>query len=176
MPALGGMFFSAAYLMVNHDKSEFTIAAVNENPSTPQWVGIDTANNCESSLLQDTPDDTKPSSPEPSSSARLSSGAIVGIVIGAIAVMAAIAGVFFLIWRRKRRTGLATPKTISAELSGEPTPEKSRYSVSEMHAHHVAEFSADQRDYARELDGTSKPAEVHGWGAGREEITGQRRW
>jgi hypothetical protein len=167
MPALGGMFFSAAYLMVNHDKNEFTIAAVNENPANPQWVGIDTANNCESSLLQETTDYTQPSSPEPSSSAGLSGGAIAGIVIGTIVGIAVIAGIIFLIWRRKKRTALATPKATLAELNGVPTTEKSRYNVSEMHAHHVAEFSADQRGYARELDGTSKPAEVHGWEAGR---------
>jgi hypothetical protein len=46
VPRIGGMFLSSAYLMVNHDKGEFTIAPVRSEPATPALMGIDTANNC----------------------------------------------------------------------------------------------------------------------------------
>ena len=105
MPHLGGMFFSAAYLIVNHDRNEFTIAPAHQKPATQKLVAVDTASNC---VAEDAkPNATSvipPTSSNSSESRSLAGGAIAGIVVGVIAGLCIVAIVAFLAWRRRRRS------------------------------------------------------------------------
>ena len=105
MPRLGGMFFNPAYLMVNHDKNEFSIAPAQTPPAQLDIVGIDTARDCVA-LLNGTVLLSTSSTPEQDVSTpdsdRLTSGTITGISIGAVAGIVFIILVSFLFWRRRR--------------------------------------------------------------------------
>jgi hypothetical protein len=162
MPRLGGMFFSAAYLMVNHDRNEFSIAAAKETPDVQHLMGIDSANSCVAAVgggATTTSDAPKTSPDTPASSDGISGRAIAGIVVGVVAGIAIIASIAFLIWRHRR------PVSRTAELEathgGLLVAEKHGYSTSEMYAgQDIAEFGGHAREYAVELDGSSRPAEV----------------
>jgi hypothetical protein len=163
MPRLGGMFFSAAYLMVNHDRNEFAISAASET-SSQALMGIDTANSCAAAITSPggtTNQDPGSSGSNDKGSAGLATGAIVGIVVGVVAVIAALAGFAFLVWKRKRPVSKTTE--LEATDSGNLVFEKFGYTSSEMDASQKpVEFSGHARDYAVELDGRGRPAEVPG--------------
>jgi hypothetical protein len=177
MSALGGMFFSSAYLMVNHDEDEFTIAAVKKDSKEQKWIGIDTSKNCEGVVESG----SKSVFQNSSSNVGLSGGVIAGIVVGSIAGVTILAGVILLLWRRKRRTArLMTPITPGAEhgatRDGFQELKKFGPTVSELYAHHQArEFAGHERDYALELDSSTRPTEVHGWEAGRDGMINELR-
>lgn len=105
MPRLGGMFFNPAYLMVNHDKNEFSIAPAQTPPAQPDIVGIDTAHDCvawlNGTVLLSTSSTPEQSVSTPDSD-QLTSGLIAGISIGAVAGIVFIILVSFLFWRRRR--------------------------------------------------------------------------
>jgi hypothetical protein len=180
MPRIGGMFFSSAYLMVNHDKDEFTISGVQEKPAEQKLVGIDTANNSVASVSGVAPDVPESSTPPSSSSLKgLSGGAIAGIVIGILAVLAITTAIALLAWRQKRASaaapyipGLAASFGSSTVVgtSRAPIVEKYGYSVSELYAGQGPAVSD-----VVELDGRSRPMEVRGHGAEREYLMGGRR-
>lgn len=173
MPRIGGLFFSAAYLMVNHDKNTFTIAEALPTPVKQRLVGIDTANDCiaAANVVGADPASSSPSTPTASSgsgssdnftpsSGGLSGGAIAGIAVGVVGGLGVLAGAAFLLWRRRRR---------SSSLSGSANPlnpnnplEKYGYNTSEMSGVNPAMELAhqDERQYAVELDGSNRPAEA----------------
>lgn len=172
MARLGGMFFSSAYLAVNHDKSEFTIASVRNEATEETLVGVDTANDCAAYLNGTIPGKTvqssSPRDPEDSadSASALSTGAIVGIAVGVLAVVVFLAVVAFLLWRRRnRRSGVMSQHTALAEA-----PANSQYIFEkkgqEIHEapdqRAVLKMSDDDRDYAVELDGNAQPSELPG--------------
>jgi hypothetical protein len=179
MPRLGGMFFSSAYLMVNHDKNVFTIAPIQEKSGPQKLMGVDSANGCIALVEEraDTASGAPDSSPSPSAES-ISSGAIAGIVIGVLAVLAIIVGVVFLLRRRKNVT-MTRPfvSELPGSQEGVPVAEKYGYSTSEMYAGSApGELSAHTSMFAVELDGRSKAAEVSGQGFEREGlVNGQRR-
>ncbi|KAF3000783.1 hypothetical protein E8E13_005448 [Curvularia kusanoi] len=171
MARLGGMFFSSAYLMVNHDKGEFTIASARNDATKELLVGVDTDNNCFAYLNGTVPGNAIPS-PSPSdpqdsqdSASPLSTGAIVGIAVGVGAAVIVLAVVAFLLWRRRKsRRDVPTPQ--HTVLAAEPG--KDRY-IFERRGSEVLEapaqggvmkMSDDERDYAVELDGNSQPSEL----------------
>jgi hypothetical protein len=152
VPRIGGMFFSNAYLMVNHDKGEFTIAPVQSKSATPSLMGIDTTNKCAGVVT--------PSSDNAIASKALSSGAIAGIVLGTVAALAILASAVFLVWRRKQVSG--KHPTIDADtqpVHTTPLPnEIYGYGISELYAGKgVSELSGSTTDYAVELDTTGRP-------------------
>ncbi|KAJ8124325.1 hypothetical protein O1611_g9317 [Lasiodiplodia mahajangana] len=102
---LGRMFLSSAYVMVNQDSGQFTIWQANPT-SFEDLVGVDSTGKeittfCTNST---TPGTTAPGQTAVSSQnttpTKLSSGAIAGIVVGAVAALAIVIGVLF--WRRRR--------------------------------------------------------------------------
>ncbi|KAI0454096.1 aspartic peptidase domain-containing protein [Xylaria acuta] len=103
---LGRMFLSSAYVMANQDSGKFTIWAAN--PTTVEsLVGVDGSGKdvttfCSNSTAPESTA-TTPTAPGPSGNAnspKLSSGAIAGIVVGAVAAVAIVTGA--LLWRRRR--------------------------------------------------------------------------
>ncbi|KAF3051824.1 hypothetical protein E8E11_005667 [Didymella keratinophila] len=110
MPRLGSMFFSSAYLMVNHDRDEFTITAADRSSVEPAIVGIDTEGDC-SAFLNGTrvletlsgPRDNAsiPNSSERSSDTKLTTGAIAGIIVG-VSMGLLLVAVNFCFWRRRK--------------------------------------------------------------------------
>jgi hypothetical protein len=151
MARLGGMFFSSAYLAVNHDKSEFTIASVRSEAPEKILVGVDTANNCVTYL-------------NGGSASALSTGAIVGITVGASAVIVFLVVVAFLLWRRRsKRNGVMPQHTALAEAPANSPYifEKQGEQIHEAPDQRaVLKMSNNERDYAVELDGNSQPSEL----------------
>ncbi|KAH8722658.1 aspartic peptidase domain-containing protein [Phaeosphaeriaceae sp. PMI808] len=166
MPRIGGLFFSSAYLMVNHDKKEFTLTEAQPNPAPANIVAFDTKNNCVAPLGGNTTskspnapnDESSPGADNTSPSSGLAGGIIAGIVVGVVGGIALIASFAFIIWRRK---GTAYQKTRS-ELTGD-----SRIPI-EKHGYDVAEMYVEGNELgsgthiAHELDGSGKPQEMQG--------------
>ncbi|MCJ1382544.1 hypothetical protein MMC17_005657 [Xylographa soralifera] len=143
-PILGQTFLTAAYLSVNYDSNEFTIANVNVT-ETSNIVAIVPSGTC-------IPQPTISTSPSGSNttitatSTSLAPGAIAGIVIG-IVVILAILGIGLFFFLRRRRTQhqpayLAEPK---ATTNPQAYPADSKYKG------YAGELPAD--DYRRELSG-----------------------
>lgn len=185
MPRLGGIFLSSAYLMVNHDKDEFTISGIQEQPAAQKLVGIDSASNCiapvdgGSTALPTTP--TSSSSPEDSSNS-LPGGAVAGIVVGIIALLTVFAGLAFFLRRRRMVPAPAKNATeLEATADGVPIIEKHGSSVAEMYAGqgfvntyplelHVQGYT---NTYPMELQAQSRPVEAEG--VEREYLMGEPR-
>ncbi|MCJ1438326.1 hypothetical protein MMC27_007714 [Xylographa pallens] len=142
-PILGQPFLTAAYLSVNYDSNEFTIANVNVT-ETSNVVAIDSSGTCI----------PQPSvSPSPSgsnttitaTSTSLAPGAIAGIVIGTVAILAILGiGLLFFLRRRKAKhqpAYLADPKRNPQEYPADP---KYRVYGGELPAdHYRGELSGD---------------------------------
>ena len=101
---LGRTFLQEAYLIVDYERKNFTIAqALQASDAEPDLVPI----------LSLTADSADPSQPTPSGAifqtpAGFPTGAIAGIVVAAVVIIAAILG--FFCWRRKKRSrGAHTP-------------------------------------------------------------------
>ncbi|KAI0536934.1 aspartic peptidase domain-containing protein [Xylaria digitata] len=123
---LGRIFLSSAYVMLNQDNGEFTIWAANPTKSE-SLVGVDSKGNYITTFCVDSTNSMTPT-PTPlvtkSGSTKLSSGAIAGIVVGAVAALAIITGALF--WRRRRNKanaiGQATPQIASQGVAESPYP------------------------------------------------------
>ncbi|KAF2023190.1 hypothetical protein EK21DRAFT_81443 [Setomelanomma holmii] len=161
MPRIGGMFFSEAVLTVNHDKNEFTISPANDTPIGQKLMGIDSANGCIAAV--DGGATTAPEAPKtsdtPRKPARLSGGAIAGIVVGVVSALLIIAGVAYKLWEKKE------PTSRTAELNNAQSralvSEKYGFNTSEMYAgQRLAEVASHERDYVVELDGSERPLEA----------------
>ena len=94
---IGRTFFQEAYISVNYESQRFNISQRTwEQNSTPHLIAIPpyTGN-----------DRSYPGASDPDTSSGLSGGAIAGIVVGAVAVLALVAGL--LIWQFRRRSAAA---------------------------------------------------------------------
>lgn len=170
-PRLGGLFFSAAYLMVNHDKQEFTIAQAAEQPAQPKIVGIDSANTCTAPIDGGTKDNSKgPGDSSTPPDRGLTKGGIAGIVCSVIAALIIAIGAFLI--RRRRKTA-ATKGAMDPEVPPGYAPVDTKYahevqSATPMHPipQGVAEVDGGgYRDHYQapiELDATVRPAEIGG--------------
>lgn len=95
---LGRVLLQEAYLVVDYERSNFTIGQTNHT-SQQRIVSI--------------------SSPQPSGKADLGSGAIAGIVVGVIALLAILATLAWFLWRQKaRRTKSAVHELAAKERAG----------------------------------------------------------
>jgi hypothetical protein len=166
MARLGGMFFSSAYLAVNHDKSEFTIASLRDEATEETLVGVDTANDCAAYLNGTVPGKTvqssSPRDPEDAgnSASALSTGAIVGIAVGALAVVVVLAVVAFLLWRRRSRRNTALTEAPANSQYIFETKGQEIHEAPDQRA--VLKMCDDERDYAVELDGNAQLLELPG--------------
>ncbi len=106
MPILGRAFLTSAYLVSDNDRSQFTL--YSGNPTTSEDLVAIQPVGCTEQQLD---------SPTPSSGSNVTSsggnalpskrgppkGAIVGIVVGVVALFALITLASLLVWRRKAR-------------------------------------------------------------------------
>lgn len=151
MARLGGMFFSSAYLMVNHDKSEFSIDSVRATNKQASLEGIDTSNNCEASVNGDISTASSSSANSSSSSSSkprsLTSSAVAGVVLGTIVGVGLALGTAVVIRRRTRAAGhLRTVTQESAVDVFEVAEDTSKF-----------ELCANWRLHIAELDGRLRP-------------------
>lgn len=189
-PRIGGMFFSSAYLQVNHDKNQFQITRARTSPAAQQIIAYDTENDCiepvkVAAVSSGTPSGTPSSTSKPNSGSGnssesasddsgLSGGAIAGIVVGVVAGVALVAVAAFLLWRHKRSANDAS-YTVPSEMEGfgDGPAEKYRHSMAEAYGDHANEMyqndnpaayeiHQDNSHFAHELDGSSRPTEVQG--------------
>lgn len=167
MPRLGGMFFNPAYLMVNHDKNEFSIASAQTPPAQPDIVGIDTAHDCVAWLngtvllsTSPTPGQNVSTPDSDKLSSKLSSGTIASISVGVVAGIILIIVAAYLFWRRRRGNTAEVLEPGSANKA--VVAEKDVAEVFEAGAGaHVHEAGFDIRQSAAELDGRTRPTELY---------------
>jgi hypothetical protein len=162
LPMLGRLFLSSAYLMVNQEAGRFSVWQANTAPTDSKIVAVDKENNEISDFCANSTDPTllPSSSTAPSAQSstqnkhsKFSGGAIGGIVAGAVASLAILGAIGFLLLRR-RRSGNATPH-VSREV--------------DMHMANVKELACD--DYGVNYE---EPQELPGCRNQVTELPGYR--
>jgi len=115
---LGRTFLQEAYIIVDHERHNFTIAQANFSANMPDSQIV--------SILSPAYDTQKNNTIEPieQPSPALSSGAIAGIVIGAVlAVTLVLVALFFYLRKRKSKTHSPVPST---DTDTHPTENKTQ--------------------------------------------------
>ncbi|QSZ37859.1 hypothetical protein DSL72_008959 [Monilinia vaccinii-corymbosi] len=112
---LGRYFLTAAYLMVNHDQSTFTLWQANPSVATDlvPTISRDTAESCANVTTSGTVvvngTTTEPGASSPTTKATantstgLSPGVLAGISIGIASIVCLLAGICWYIFQRKKR-------------------------------------------------------------------------
>lgn len=168
-------FFQAAYLHVNYDTGKFTLWQA-ANPSGPgKFVGIGGSTiGCpnDTSTTNTTPSNTNSTgngnaNQDPhDSDSSLSGGAIAGIVAGAIAIILAVAGLAFVLYRRKKSRRTSGPPSETATPLYSVQPEKQGVSGAGIPAYYSGNFkpeldsttTASQRPYYMGAEAYEVPA------------------
>lgn len=142
----GRDFMNYVYLMVNHDSGTFTIWPAFEDATTEDLRAVDENNQpiqtCTGTSADSSSTPTGPSSnptgasSSPASSSKISTGAIAGIAIGGVVVLAILLGAILFFRRKKQKQ-----KTISQATSTPETPEKLDHSA-------ISEVNGDNRAYS----------------------------
>ena len=156
MPRLGGMFFSSAYLMVNHDSETFVITSAHTTNNQSSLIGIDTENDCFARLNGTrvigtsfpTGNVSDACGPRPGRG-KLTAGCIAGISVGTVILIIVVLGIGFIVRRRRRSetTEIAPVKDVLDIVE-----------VSIDTARH--ELSANGRSRVTELDGHLQHAQL----------------
>ena len=99
--------------MVNQEAGRFSVWQANTAPTDSEIVAVDKASNevsefCTSSTAPTPPPSSSTAPSAQKENSKLSGGATGGIVVGAVAGLAILGAIGFLIFRR-RRSGNATP-------------------------------------------------------------------
>lgn len=175
---LGRPFFSVAYLNVDHDSNKFTLWKANPTTDTDLRVLGDKCPNKE----LDTPGATESPSASGGQSEqntsqrtdgghRLSTGAIAGIAVGAVAGTAIVTAAALLLYLHRRKTAQTSDQADNVTYRheknpGQSTPMLGQQKFSEAMSSQVQELGAwqDPRELAAERDATelSTARSVHG--------------
>lgn len=149
---IGRTFFQEAYITVDYESQRFNISQRNwvENP-TPQLIAIPPYTG---------EDRSYPGATTPNSSNSLSGGAIAGIVVGAIAVLAILAGL--LIWHFRRRSR-ASKNAAAAAAALAAEDEKLGSDSGSNQGDHPPRTTGQQATVIpkAELDGTNRFGATH---------------
>jgi len=176
-PLIGKQFFSSTYLFVNHDAGTFTVWQAN---STTDTRLVPVGSDCEVIETQETPLAPVPSSssnplPEATGSPTtapdtekagpsLAIGAIAGIAVGGAALLAAIAGIIYLCFARRKKKA---PSEKGLLVNHGPVDDHKHNPYSEAESrhelHNVATSELAAAREARELDSVESK---HGYGYG----------
>lgn len=118
-PILGQPFLTSAYLMVDYDNSQFHLWQSNPSPKK-ELIAVGPANCDNTSSSSSTGSGSSPISSNPASPSRtekkkhaLAGGAIAGIIVGALAVLALLACLIYFLIKR----GKAVPSRDGSEKS-----------------------------------------------------------
>ncbi|KAF2463043.1 uncharacterized protein BDR25DRAFT_385225 [Lindgomyces ingoldianus] len=184
LPVIGRLFFSSAMVLVNHDSQEFTLwqADGKGGGERAQLRVVDESGGigdvfCYGNGSLNGNSTGMPSSMVPSatsapalvshSTARLSGGAVGGIVIGVIVALAVISGIcFFLFRKRQRHRAEAEGKhTEAATIEGmkPPTPP---YHSHPNFRHHPAEMPTgddEKVELEQRVTELVDPVELDSW-------------
>lgn len=134
MPLLGRSFLSSAYLMVDQDNQQFTLAEVN--PTSNQKIITNGPPVCQSPKSISTPTPTSSSavgatsppavSPTPANTHRgISTGVVAGAAVGGVAAVVLCLGALLLL-RRRRRTQQQQSAQMESDKRGPPITEVSQ--------------------------------------------------
>ena len=160
---LGRTFLQEAYLMVDYERSKFSVSQYNFTENAPQQIFAITLPNATSS--------TAPSTSNSQSTHGLSSGAIAGIVIAIVAVILMIAIAYYVLRRRRKRTAYE-----AAEMDGseETKDAVDNNDAAAAQSKHLPELETQQLPIAQ-LNGSeiTRPSEMEG-GIAAEEMEGRK--
>jgi hypothetical protein len=187
-PMVGKQFFSSTYLFVDHDAGTFTIWQAN-GTSDSRLVSV--GGECDKTDAQEDPrpstsSDTRSGASDSPQTAvepeekrgSLSTGTMVGVIVGAVGALAAIAIVVFICCVRRKRKRQQSEKDLLSEASARDAhnitpyfPEGSRH---ELHNAATSELAAPR--YARELDAAKDAGELDATKDARELDGGESRY
>jgi hypothetical protein len=187
-PMVGKQFFSSTYLFVDHDAGTFTIWQAN-GTSDSRLVSV--GGDCDRTDAQEDPRPSTPSdtpsgaSDSPQTAVEpeekrgsLSTGAMVGVIVGAVGALAAIAIMVFICCVRRKKRRQQSEKGLLSETSGRDGqnitpyfPEGSRH---ELHNAPTSELAAPR--YARELDAAKDAGELDATKDARELDGGESKY
>lgn len=141
---LGRSFLQEAYIFVDWEAGNFTVAQATQQNNTVSItsVHVQIANKHKSGLA---------------------TGAIVGIVVGIVAVIAILAGVFFFLKIRARRRKSARAEATKAETYSDDNKdmELENTNITELGSSQVHELHQDSRQLAELHQEAKLPAELH---------------
>lgn len=160
------LFFSNAYLYVNHDQAQFTIWQTKRDAQHGAITGVDTANNCIGLVRESNPSNPNPIDPGNGGSTgpgqggnkKVSTGAIAGAVVGGVLGLIVIAFGIWFFWHRKKRSD--NRQSLMADMSS-ATPDQSE-TIKYAHADNEgnAELDAHGTQTYPELAGPQVPIEL----------------
>jgi hypothetical protein len=171
-PMVGKQFFSSNYLFVDHDAGTFTIWQAN-GTSDSRLVSI--GGDCDTTDVQEDPrpstsnetpsgvsDSPQTAVEKEEGRVSLSTGALVGVIVGAAGALAAIAIIIFICCVRRKKKRLQSEKGLLSETSAHDSHKNSPYfpegSRHELHNAATSELAAPR--YARELDAAKDAGEL----------------
>jgi hypothetical protein len=196
-PMVGKQFFSSTYLFVDHDARTFTIWQAN-GTSDSRLVSV--GGDCDGTETKDAPvpsattrtsSETTNSQQNPAEtngeSGGLSTRAMVGVIVGAVGALAAVAIIVFICCVRRKKRKQQSEKSLLAETSVGDShknipyfPEGSRH---ELHNVATSELAAprcarelDAPRYVRELDAAKDAGELDATKDARELDGGEGRY
>ncbi|ORX94715.1 hypothetical protein BCR34DRAFT_608181 [Clohesyomyces aquaticus] len=148
--ALGGMFLTFNYLLVNYPKGEFGLApavAADAKNISPDPTAICTPTN--------RPAPTQTPRPTPSDSPSKSStnvGAIAGGVVGGVAGIALLGALAFILFRRRRKTTKGMPSELDPQSPVPVSRQASELMAHEM-SYNIQEMPTSRHASFRKPDG-----------------------
>ncbi|KAJ8111749.1 hypothetical protein OPT61_g5728 [Boeremia exigua] len=159
LPQIGGLFFSSAYLMVNHDENQFSISRLQQNSLVLSLIGIDSANKChgqanEATLPASLDNDNNQDQP-------LTTGKIAAIIIGVVVAFLLLIVAAF--WSRRRRRNSASHGSVAMVTGPQPIhlAEKHGKNICEMHeGGNIPEADSTTMQFAAELECHQHPVSI----------------
>jgi hypothetical protein len=163
-PVLGGVFLSQNYLRVDYNRKIFSLAPA---VTTPLGDG--------QSTIVSTCNAPPPSIPVAPGSKKLGAGAIAGIVVGSIAVVAIVASLVAFFFLKGKRAQKTRPETMEMSTNWTYGGTSKTHSVSMMEessTHGASPISASTAVAPYRLSGThyTQPQEAHEMYAGPSDI------
>ena len=139
---LGRTFLQEAYIVVDWESSNFTVGAAIPQSSTTDVKGILPASDGNTTVSGSGSQGGQPTSPSKGGSSGISGGAIAGIVIGVLAILAIAIGVFFFMRRRKQRQASAN----HGDYTAAPVEEDAHHARG-VQEHYPPEKSGEKMEY-----------------------------
>lgn len=159
---LGRQFFTAAYLMVNHDTNQYTLWQANAT-AEKDLVVVDENNDVwPDPCSADTPSSSSTSDPSVQQESGISSGGIAGAVVGSVAGAGLIIGALFFLLRKKNAAATQnvapSPEKGSNKQAVDLTPRAAQELPADPHAPVELRELPDNNVFRQELPAGSETA------------------